>query len=61
MTKELYVDSEICTGCELCVDTCPGVFKMGDGSAEVHNAEGDSEQNIQQAIDDCPTEAISWK
>lgn len=62
MTKSLIVDPDTCTGCELCVDTCPDVFKMNsDAIAEVFNPEGDSKDNIQQAIDDCPSSAISWK
>ena len=62
MPKEPVVDPDECTACELCVDTCPNVFKMNDdGIAEVFNPAGDSEDNIQQAIDDCPSSAISWK
>ena len=62
MPKEPVVDPDTCTGCELCVDTCPDVFKMNDDDiAEVFNPAGDSEDNIQQAIDDCPSSAISWK
>ena len=62
MSKEPYVDPDLCTGCELCVDTCSNVFKMtDDGVAEVYDSSGDSEENIQDAIDNCPSEAISWK
>jgi len=31
-----------------------------DGVAEVINPTGDSEETIQEAIDDCPGEAICW-
>lgn len=27
-----FVDQDVCTGCELCVDTCPEVFEMNDNS-----------------------------
>jgi len=29
------VDADLCTGCELCVDTCPDVFEMDDDIAVV--------------------------
>ena len=54
------VDEELCTGCGLCVETCPTVFQMEGDLAivlgdivppEYHTA-------AQQAADDCPTEAI---
>ncbi len=62
MAKKPYVDPDTCTGCELCVDTCPDVFELNDsGVAEVVNPSGDSEENIQEAIANCPVEAISWK
>ena len=40
------VDPDLCTGCELCVSTCPEVFEMNDDVAV-------------EAADDCPSEAIS--
>ena len=49
-----------CTGCELCIDTCPDVFQMGDEFAEVKPG-ADLEKNedcIREAADDCPVEAI---
>ncbi len=31
---EIKVDTEKCTGCETCVDTCPvGVYEMKDGKS----------------------------
>lgn len=62
MAKIPYVDQEECTGCGLCEDTCPGVFRLNeDGVAEVYNPEGASEEEIQEAIDNCPVECIHWK
>ena len=62
MAKEVYVDKTECTGCGLCADTLPSVFKMGDdGLAEVFNSEGASESEIQDAIDNCPVQCIHWK
>lgn len=62
MARRPYVDPDMCTGCELCVDTCPDVFEMNDeGLAVVYDPRGADEEDIQEAIDSCPVEAISWK
>ncbi len=55
------VDEELCTGCGLCVDTCPEVFELLDDLAKViikPVPEG-AEQTCREAADDCPVEAIS--
>lgn len=55
----LKVDKNKCLGCGTCVALCPKVFKIGnDGKAEVFNEKGDTEENIQTAIDSCPVGAI---
>jgi ferredoxin len=46
MPREPYVDADLCTGCELCVETCPDVFVMEDDAAVVSNADGASEEEI---------------
>jgi ferredoxin len=61
MTRIPYVDADLCTGCELCVETCPDVFEMEDDVAVVANPEGATEEEIEEAIDNCPVEAIIWK
>jgi ferredoxin len=55
------VDADLCTGCGLCVDTCPEVFEMGD---DVVTVIGDAvpaaaEDTCKEAASDCPTEAIA--
>jgi len=58
-TTTLYVDQDLCTGCETCVETCPGVFKINEeGLSEVQNPAGASAEDIQEAIDGCPSGAI---
>ena len=54
------IDAELCTACELCVDTCPDIFKMGDDVAVVIQADvpADLEDCAQEAADSCPSEAI---
>lgn len=63
MAKSPYVDKEECTSCGLCVDNLPDVFRMDeDDLAECYNAEGASDEEIQEeAIDICPVECIHWK
>jgi ferredoxin len=61
MAKKPYVDQDVCTGCETCTDLCPGVFRLTDDMvAEVFNPTGATEEEIQEAIDSCPVECISW-
>ncbi len=55
------VDADLCTGCELCVDIAPNTFELNDeGIVVVIDPEGDDGDAIQEAIDSCPVEAISW-
>ncbi len=61
MAKVPIIDEDLCTGCELCVETCPDVFSMEDEIAVVFNPDGASEEEIQEAIDNCPVEAIDWQ
>jgi ferredoxin len=60
--KVPIVDKDTCTGCGACTDLCPEVFELGtDDIAKVTNPQGAAEDKIQEAIDGCPVEAISWK
>ena len=58
---KVTIDDDLCTGCELCVDTCPDVFKMDEDIAKVIvDAVPDGlEDDAQEAVDSCPSEAIS--
>jgi len=56
------VDADTCTGCGLCVETCPEVFEMGDESVAVVIADpvpAAVEDTCQEAADNCPVEAIT--
>jgi ferredoxin len=60
--KTPFVDHDLCTGCGVCEETCPEVFEMNaDGLATVKDPAGAPEEKVQEAINDCPVEAISWK
>ena len=52
--------TEDCVACELCVDTCPEVFEMGDEFAEVvsEDVPEEYEDAVCQAAEECPSEAI---
>lgn len=54
------VDPDLCTGCELCVQTCPEVFDMeGDlAVAKVDKIPSDAEETCREAAEECPVEAI---
>ena len=54
------IDADACTGCGLCEQTCPEVFKMEEDKAVVVGdtvPEG-AVETCKQATADCPVEAI---
>ena len=54
--------TEECTACGLCEDTCPEVFQLGDEFAEVQDVDfSEYEEAIQEAAEDCPSEAIQYE
>jgi len=55
------VDSDLCTGCGLCVDVCPEVFEMEGEIAIVivDEVPADAEDTAQEAAESCPVEAIT--
>jgi ferredoxin len=61
MSKTPFVDPDLCTGCELCVESVPDVFQMEADVATVADPAGATEEEIQSAIDNCPVEAITWQ
>jgi ferredoxin len=63
MSKKVVLDQEECIGCESCVEICPEVFAFDADTekAYVIKAEGGPEDDIQEAMDSCPVECISWE
>ena len=55
------VDTDICTGCGLCADTCPEVFDIDEDVAvtKVDSVPPEAEDLCQDAVEGCPVEAIS--
>lgn len=54
------VDADLCTGCELCTETCPEVFQMEDDIAvsSVDVIPIDAVECAREAAEECPVEAI---
>jgi len=60
---KVVIDQDECIGCESCVEVCPEVFGFDESEekAYVIDSSAASEEKIQEAIDSCPSEAISWE
>lgn len=54
------IDADLCSGCELCTQTCPEVYEMeGDVAVvKVDPIPEELEDSAKEAADDCPVEAI---
>ena len=63
MAKKVVIDADECVACESCVEICPEVFAMDEGAdaAIVIKDAGGPEDLIQEAIDTCPVECITWE
>jgi ferredoxin len=62
MAKSPFVDQESCISCGLCVTSCPGVFRFTSaGKSEAYNPGGEPESKIQEAINGCPVQCITWR
>jgi ferredoxin len=62
MPGKPVIDQDVCISCRLCVETVPEVFRMNDADlAEVYDPHGAPESKIQEAVDGCPVNCISWE
>jgi ferredoxin len=59
--KKPIVDQEICIDCGSCAELCPAVLELReDENAWVIGPDKCSICNCREAVDVCPTQAISW-
>ena len=56
----VYIDEEECLGCSTCQELCPEVFRLDPEKekAEVIKPEGGPQDQIEEAIDNCPAVCI---
>ncbi|ACI18126.1 MAG TPA: ferredoxin [Coprothermobacter proteolyticus] len=56
----LKVDKELCIACGVCMALCPEVFQAdAEGKSEVIEGADETLPCVDEAIDSCPTGAIS--
>ncbi len=58
---KVEVDAELCEGCETCIELAPDVFEMEGEVATVKidgDVPADQQEDVQEAADSCPVEAI---
>ncbi|MHB0940069.1 MAG: ferredoxin [Armatimonadota bacterium] len=55
------VDAAECTGCTICTETCPEVFRMEADTAFAHTdpVPAEAEESCKSAAEDCPVGAIT--
>jgi len=59
---KVEVDQELCISCGSCIDLCPEVFDWNDenkAQAVDEEVPSELEEEVKNAIEDCPTDAIS--
>jgi ferredoxin len=62
MVMRVEVDQDLCISCGTCVDTCPEVFDWNDedkAHAIVDEVPPELEDQTHEAVESCPTNAIS--
>ncbi len=59
---KVRIDEELCTGCEECVEVAEDIFEMTDdgelAKVKVETIPADLEDDVKEAAEDCPAEAI---
>jgi len=62
MPNKLHINSKHCIGCTLCTQIAPNTFEMkDDGKSHISNPSGDSEDQIKQAVESCPVDAVKFE
>ena len=60
--KTPVVDLSCCILCEICVELAPHAFVINDANfVEVLALDSYSDENIHEAIKNCPKDCITWE
>lgn len=61
MAKTPVLEMSRCVGCEACLELCPSVFRRSEaGYIEVADLPVYPEECVEDAVNCCPTDCISW-
>jgi ferredoxin len=62
MAKKVIVDQEACSGCGTCAALAEECFALSEETEKAYfiDESACTVEQIQEAIDTCPEEAISW-
>ena len=55
---KVKVDENLCIGCGACVSIASKSFKMNGAKAQAIQPAGDSEEQVKDALESCPVQAI---
>ena len=60
--KAVWVDESKCIGCQYCVHVASNTFMVDEfhGRSRAMRQDGDSSDVIQEAIDTCPVDSVSY-
>jgi ferredoxin len=62
MMKIPVIDLSQCDDCEACIEICPSVFRCNDaGYIEVVDVAEYPEDEVDEAIKNCPADCIAWE
>lgn len=60
--KRPVVELSDCIRCDVCVGVCPAAFRMNDaGYIEVIDLDAYPEDEVDEAIKNCPADCIRWE
>ena len=63
LAEQPVVDIGTCNLCGGCVETCPEVFQLNSdaGYVEVVDLDDYPRQDVDEAINNCPVDCITWE
>lgn len=63
MRKIPVIDIGACIDCDSCIEICPSVFRRNSetGYIEVVDLPGYPDEDVQEAINICPVDCITWE